>query len=89
MSAPLGLLALQHLASPEVAALQAWDTAVMTAWTLKLRPHLSGRLWLVLRRYRRTAAWPASTEPACAALRPNVREDRMAHTYSKLRRRRT
>jgi hypothetical protein len=48
-------LALYHLASPGVAASQAWEAAVATPWTLKLRPHLSDRLRLVLRPYRRPA----------------------------------
>jgi hypothetical protein len=49
-------LALYHLASPAVAALPEWEAAASTPWTLKLRPHMSDRLRLVLRRYRRNSA---------------------------------
>jgi hypothetical protein len=46
-------LALYHLRSPEVASSREWESAALTPWTLRLRPHLRDRLRLVLRRYRR------------------------------------
>ena len=49
-------VAMYHLTGPEVVASEAWETAAITRWTLKLRPHISDWLRLVLRRYRRSAA---------------------------------
>jgi hypothetical protein len=46
-------LALYHLTGPEVVASTSWTNASGTPWALKLRPHLSDRLRLVLRRYPR------------------------------------
>jgi hypothetical protein len=46
-------LALYHLAAPDVCASPAWKRAAETPWTLKLRPHMSDRLRLVLRRYQK------------------------------------
>lgn len=56
MSGMQHYLALYHVTTPEVTASQAWEAAGRTRWALKLRPHLSDRLRLVLRRYRRPAA---------------------------------
>ena len=44
-------LALYHLESPEVCASLAWQEAVVTPWTLKLRPYMRDMLRLPLRRY--------------------------------------
>jgi hypothetical protein len=44
-------LALYHLRDPSIAGSRAWKAAAETPWTLKLRPHISDMLRLVLRRY--------------------------------------
>jgi hypothetical protein len=44
-------LALYHLSAPEVVSTKVWEEAAVTPWTLKLRPHTSDRLRIVLRRY--------------------------------------
>jgi hypothetical protein len=46
-------LALYHLTHPGIVATPAWAAASDRPWTLRLRPRLSDRLRLVLRRYRR------------------------------------
>jgi hypothetical protein len=46
-------VALYHLTHPGIVATPAWAAASDTPWTLRLRPRLSDRLRLVLRRYRR------------------------------------
>lgn len=48
-------LALYHLAAPDVCSSPAWRAAADTPWTLKVRPHTSDRMRLVLRRYHRKA----------------------------------
>jgi len=48
-------LALYHLASPEVQATPAWQQAVQTEWTAKMRPHFRDMLRLVLKPYVRGA----------------------------------
>ena len=48
-------LALYHIAAPEVCSSPAWKAAAETPWTLKVRPHTSDRMRLVLRRYHRKA----------------------------------
>ena len=48
-------LALYHLSGPDVIATKAWEGAAITPWTLKLRPHTSDRLRIVLGRYGRAA----------------------------------
>jgi len=48
-------VALYHLTGPEVTASKAWETAVNTPWTMKIRPQTSDRLRLVLMRYIRKA----------------------------------
>jgi len=55
VSGALRYLALYHVSSLEVIASPAWDAAG-TRWALELRPHLSDRLRVVLRRYRRSPA---------------------------------
>jgi len=45
-------LALYHLSAPEVVSTKIWEQAAVTPWTLKLRPHTSDRLRIVLRRYQ-------------------------------------
>jgi hypothetical protein len=46
-------VALYHLTGQEVTASKAWEKAVNTPWTLKIRPQTSDRLRLVLKRYAR------------------------------------
>jgi hypothetical protein len=46
-------VALYHLTGPEVTESKAWENAVNTPWTMKIRPQTSDRLRLVLRRYSR------------------------------------
>ena len=46
-------LALYHLASPDVAASEAWKAAANTPWTAKMRPHFRDPLVLRCKRYRR------------------------------------
>ena len=48
-------LALYHLAAPDVCSSPAWKAAAETPWTMKVRPHTSDRMRLVLRRYQRKA----------------------------------
>jgi hypothetical protein len=48
-------LALYHLAAPDVCSSPAWKAAAETPWTLKVRPHTSDRMRLVLRCYQRKA----------------------------------
>lgn len=48
-------LALYHLSSSEVVSTKTWEDAALTPWTLKLRPHTSDRLRIVLRRYQAAA----------------------------------
>lgn len=45
-------LALYHLSASEVVSTKIWEEAAITPWTLKLRPHTSDRLRIVLRRYQ-------------------------------------
>src|SRR5690349_10911941 len=45
-------LALYSLAAPEIVSTRTWEEAAVTPWTLKLRPHTSDRLRIVLRRYQ-------------------------------------
>jgi hypothetical protein len=47
-------LALYHLASPDVCASPAWQEAVVTEWTLRIRPQTRDRLRIPLRRYERS-----------------------------------
>lgn len=52
--APAGMhryLALYHLASPDVCSSKAWETAAVTPWTVRIRPHTRDRLRIPLRRY--------------------------------------
>ncbi len=44
-------VAMYHLESPDVCASPAWRAAADTPWTLRIRPHTSDRLRIVLRRY--------------------------------------
>jgi hypothetical protein len=46
-------VAVYHLESPEVCSSKAWREAADTPWTLRIRPHTSDRLRVVLRRYER------------------------------------
>jgi hypothetical protein len=46
-------LALYHLASPDVAASDAWKRAANTPWTAKMRPHFRDPLVLRCKRYVR------------------------------------
>ena len=48
-------VATYHLTGPEVTMSKAWEAAVNTPWTMKIRPQTSDRLRLVLRRYSRKA----------------------------------
>ena len=44
-------IAVYHLQSPDVCSSKAWREAADTPWTLRIRPHTSDRLRIVLRRY--------------------------------------
>jgi len=48
-------LALYHLASPDVQASAAWQKAVDTPWTHRIRPQTRDRLRIVLKRYSRNS----------------------------------
>jgi len=48
-------VAIYHLESPAVCSSPAWREAADTPWTLRIRPHTSDRLRLVLKRYIRKA----------------------------------
>ena len=48
-------LALYHLTTPEVQTSAAWQKAVDTPWTHRVRPNTTDRLRIVLRRYVRHA----------------------------------
>jgi hypothetical protein len=48
-------LALYHLASPDVQASEAWQKAVDTPWTNRIRPQTRDRLRIVLKRYTRNS----------------------------------
>jgi len=51
-------VATYHLTSSEVCESAAWQAAAQTPWTQKMKPHLSDRLRLVLKRYVRTRPLP-------------------------------
>jgi hypothetical protein len=44
-------VALYHLSAPEIATSKAWQAAVDTPWTAKMRPHLEKIQRLILRKY--------------------------------------
>jgi hypothetical protein len=46
-------VAIYHLASPEVARGAAWNAAVDTPWTARVRPHFRDRIRILTRRYVR------------------------------------
>ena len=48
-------VAIYHLASPDVARSAAWNAAVHTPWTARVRPHFRDRIRILTRRYVRVA----------------------------------
>jgi hypothetical protein len=46
-------VAIYHLASPDVARSAAWNAAVDTPWTARMRPHFRDRIRILTRRYVR------------------------------------
>ncbi|HLH87555.1 MAG TPA: hypothetical protein VKX28_03775 [Xanthobacteraceae bacterium] len=46
-------VAVYHLASPDVARSPAWNAAVATPWTARMRPHFRDRIRILARRYVR------------------------------------
>src|SRR5262249_229376 len=46
-------VAIYHLASPDVARSAAWNAAVDTPWTARVRPHFRDRIRILTRRYVR------------------------------------
>jgi hypothetical protein len=46
-------LAIYHLTSPDICASKPWEEAVVTPWTLRIRPQTRDRLRIPLRRYQR------------------------------------
>jgi hypothetical protein len=46
-------VAIYHLASPDVARSAAWNAAVDTPWTARVRPHFRDRIRILTRRYIR------------------------------------
>ena len=48
-------IAVYHLQSPDVCSSKTWREAADTPWTLRIRPHTSDRLRIVLRRYSAAA----------------------------------
>ena len=48
-------VAIYHLASPDVARSTAWNAAVDTPWTARVRPHFRDRIRILTRRYVRGA----------------------------------
>ena len=46
-------IAVYHLTHPEVQASAAWQAAIDTPWSARIRPQTTDRLRLVFRRYRR------------------------------------
>ncbi len=46
-------VAIYHLASPDVARSAAWNAAVETPWTARVRPHFRDRIRILTRRYVR------------------------------------
>ena len=46
-------VAIYHLASPDVARSTAWNAAVDTPWTARVRPHFRDRIRILTRRYVR------------------------------------
>jgi uncharacterized protein DUF4286 len=49
-------VAIYHLASPDVARGAAWNAAVDTPWTARVRPHFRDRIRILTRRYVRGRA---------------------------------
>jgi len=46
-------VAIYHLVSPDVTKTQAWEKAVATPWTERVRPHMRDRVRILCRRYAR------------------------------------
>jgi hypothetical protein len=53
---PLKYVALYHLTTPEVVTCEAWQKAVDTPWTQRMRPHMRDRVRIVCKAYQRKDA---------------------------------